>query len=62
MNELEKALRVIKEECEKHTKCEKCPLRDGGILTGTKCYLRNHNPEDYFFESDTSPESKRIFG
>ena len=50
MIDLEKALRVIREECRSHTRCEECPLRDSD---NRGCVIRNgQHPEDWRLVSD----------
>lgn len=57
MEELEKALVVIREECNKHNSCAYCPLRlkaEGG------CGF-NKTPDKWTLRSDLPNRSDRLF-
>lgn len=42
--ELLEALKVIKDECGKHGRCEECPLRTEVIEPGIACEIRRVSP------------------
>ena len=44
MDELLKALEVLKNECNKHGTCTTCPFRED---TETLCYIKNHVPSSW---------------
>lgn len=55
MEKLEKALIVIRDECNKHERCEGCPLWIDGI-----CGVKKSTPNIWKFKSDNE-ESRRLF-
>ena len=57
MTDLIKALRLIREECKSHTKCEECPLRNSD---NKHCVINNGaNPEDWRLVGDDNDD--RVF-
>ena len=57
MNDLEQALKVIREECKKHKNCPTCPLRneeDG-------CYIHENMPNEWALKSDVKYDLSRVF-
>ena len=58
MQDLENALKLIKEECMKHNVCRSCPLRKHGE---DKCYVGTYTPENWQIKSNVSNASDGIF-
>jgi hypothetical protein len=54
--QIEESLRNIREVCNKHEKCEGCPLRKSDTL----CYVANLCPGDWVLKSDEDTDN-RIF-
>ena len=56
---LEKALRVIRDECTEHDDCNMCPLRteSGGCAVNKNC------PQDWYLKADDSTPAapERVF-
>lgn len=49
---LEAALKTIREECEKHNRCQDCPLRISFKPGSYECYILNINPHKWLLSSD----------
>lgn len=57
--ELLEALKVIRDECKKHSRCKMCPLRsyDDKLCTITA----NINPDNWKFADEDTDEVPRLF-